>query len=217
MGIREALKSHPVRNELYHHSIFTLDAIDKASVATLLGQYWAPLHYFPTFLARLTAATPELAVKTAVSTILFEELGEGSVDKAHEQIYIDSLTALGFRRAELCDAAPFAETRELVAVYADTAEDTFAALGSLYATESTDLAIVSGIGKLIRAATGTTDPIAWIDIHVAQEPNHVAQTDLTVLDLSADQEAAVLAHAERMWRAWIAFFSAVEKRVPQIA
>ncbi len=218
MDIRSKLKNHPVRNTLQHHSIFAHNRVGADDAAYLLGQYWHPLHYFPTFLSRLTAATPELGVKTAVSTILFEELGEGSADRAHEKIYIDSLTELGFSEASLTEAEPNKATRQLLAVYADTADDTLPALGSLYATESTDLAIVSGIGKMVRAATGATGPIPWIDIHVRQEPNHVAQTDQTVLRLTAEQEETVVAHAVDMWRAWIDFFAAIEEHtVLQVA
>ncbi|MDJ0835914.1 MAG: iron-containing redox enzyme family protein [Acidobacteriota bacterium] len=214
MDIREKLKSNSLRNELYHHSIFNLDAASPEDAACLLGQYWYPLHYFPTFIGRVVASAPSLAAKTAISTILHEELGEGNIDRAHEKVYVDSLTPLGFSEEQLTQSKPFPETEALVAVYSDTENSFLPALGSLYATESTDLAIVSGIGKLIRLATGSKDPIEWIDIHVAQEPNHVAQTDLTVLALSPEEEAEVISRAEDMWRAWIKFFSAVEAKIP---
>ncbi|MDJ0835376.1 MAG: iron-containing redox enzyme family protein [Acidobacteriota bacterium] len=210
MDIRTKLKSNSARNRLYHHPLFQLNTVDRDKVSLLLGQYWRPLHFFPNFLSRMVNAVPQLAVKTAVSTILFEELGEGRVDKAHERIYLASLTDLGFAETALTDAEPFEETRRLVEIYAETAEDLLPALGSLYATESTDLAIVSGIGKLITAATGAGE-IPWVDIHIRQEPNHVAQTDLTVVNLTPEEEEQVIAHAERMWQAWNEFFTAIER------
>jgi hypothetical protein len=46
-----------------------------------------------------------------------------------------------------------------------------------------------------------------VDIHVLQEPDHVAQVNEAIEPgFSADEEAAVVAAAEQMWRLWIAFF-----------
>lgn len=217
MDIQKKLKSNPVRRELYAHDIFSVEEFSMESAAYLLGQYWHPLHYFPNFLARFIDAAPSLAIQAATAAILNEELGEGNIDNAHEKLYIDTICPLGFSEAALNAQEPNEATKALVDVYRNTSADVYGALGSMYATESTDLAIVAGIGKLIRKATGHKGPIGWIDIHVAQEPGHVAKTDDTVLELNPEEEAKVIGYAEDMWRAWVVFFDAVREHALQPA
>lgn len=216
MSFPDRLKEHESRNKLFHHSFFEYAksgnfSMDDAQV--MLGQYWHPLHYFPTFLASLIAHSTDTPFKTWIADILNEELGEGDVDRAHENFYINDLTALGFQKEHLTDARPLESTERLMDCYRRGTDNMLEGLGGLYATESTDLAIVSGIGKLIRAATGNKDPIGWIDIHISQEPNHVEQTDKTVVALSSYEEEIVLKHADEMWRGWIGFFDELQDRL----
>ncbi len=209
MGIHKKLKTNPVRRELYQHEIFSVESFGMESAAYLLGQYWHPLHYFPNFLARFIDAAPSLAVQAATAAILNEELGEGNINNAHEKLYTDTICPLGFSEGQLNALEANEATQALVELYRSTSSNLYGALGSMYATESTDLAIVAGIGKLIRKATGHKGAIGWIDIHVAQEPGHVDKTDETVLALGPEEEALVIEHAENMWRAWVVFFNAV--------
>lgn len=214
--LEDALKINPLRQSLVSHAFFDRIAdeqLSRGQVATFLGQWWHPLHYFPVFLSRLISVAPRVELKTAISKILYQELGEGDAVRAHEVIYIKTMTPLGFARAEVSGAAPLPATARLVAAYAESAGDPLAGLGFLYGTEVADLTMVSGIGTAVRRVTAATS-LEWVDIHVEQEPEHVARAnDAVGLDFSEAEEKALLAGAETMWRHWIAFFDQLEHTV----
>jgi len=213
--LEETLKTNPLRRQLVHHAFF--DRIKSAplargQVATFLGQWWHPLHYFPVFLSRLISVSPRVELQTAISKILYQELGEGDARRAHEVLYVSTMTPLGFSRAEVSASAPLPPTARLVAGYAESSGELLAGLGFMYGTEVADLAMVSGIGTAVRRATGATS-LPWVDIHVEQEPEHVARAnDTLTLDLSESDQQALLGHAETMWRLWIAFFDELERK-----
>src|SRR2546428_9517979 len=155
--LKETLTNHPLRQQLVSHSFFDrvrTAPLSRGQVATFLGQWWHPLHYFPVFLSRLISVAPRVELKTAVSKILFQELGEGDAGRAHEVVYINTMTRLGFGRMEVSGAVPLPATARLVAAYAESSAELLDGLGFLYGTEVADLAMVSGIGTAVRRATG---------------------------------------------------------------
>lgn len=214
--LKDTLRNNSLRQKLIAHPFFDRiksAELSRGQVATFLGQWWHPLHYFPVFLSRLISVAPRVEMKTAISKILFQELGEGDASRAHEVIYVDTMTPLGFGDGEVRGAAPLPATARLVAAYAESSADLLAGLGFLYGTEVADLAMVSGIGTAVRRVTGAAR-LEWVDIHVIQEPEHIARADDTVaLDFSDAEERALLAGAEAMWRHWIAFFDQLERAV----
>jgi pyrroloquinoline quinone (PQQ) biosynthesis protein C len=214
--LQEPLKSHPLRRGLVKHPFFgkvaTAD-LSRAQVAIFLGQWWHPLHYFPEFLARLITVAPDVKVKTAISKILYQELGEGDASRAHEVAYLETMKPLGFPEAELSCAAPLPTTERLVATYAESSASLLPGLGALYGTEVADLAMVSGIGTAVRRLTGAKR-LPWVDIHVEQEPEHVVRASDTIgPGFSEAEEAAVLTGAETIWSRWIAFFDELDGAV----
>jgi hypothetical protein len=185
--------------------------IDRARVRHFISQWWYPMHYFPTFLARSVAVLPDVGSKTAVSKILFQELGCGDAKRAHEAIYMESMTQAGFSPAEITQGPAFVETEALVAGYESACTERFDALGSIFATEVAALAMVSGIGTAVERVSGLKE-IEWVDIHVKQEPDHVAEADNTMLSSFGErEELLVLSGAAEMWRLWIAFFDRLER------
>ncbi|HEX6501162.1 MAG TPA: iron-containing redox enzyme family protein [Micromonosporaceae bacterium] len=203
------LAESPVYQNFRNHPFFA--AVDSAELtkeqaAILIEQWWHPLHYFPTFLARCVAVLPDIASKSAITRILNQEAGGGAVDKAHEVIYVDSMEKCGFDRDRVTGTAPYPETAALVDGYRRASEKRESALGFIFATETTDLLMVSSIGKAIQRTTGVTDN-EWISIHVEQEPDHVEEANHALLaDFSREQEDAVLDAANEMWQLWTAFF-----------
>jgi pyrroloquinoline quinone (PQQ) biosynthesis protein C len=205
----DRLAESPVYQKFCDHPFFAaVDTADftKEQAAILIGQWWHPLHYFPTFLARCVAVLPDIAAKTAITRILNQEVGDGTASRAHEVIYADSMEKAGFDRDSLTGTAPYPETAELVAGYRDAAGTRESALGFIFATETTDLLMVSSIGKAIERTTGVTGN-EWVAIHVEQEPDHVEEAGHALLaDFDAGQQDAILAAADRMWQLWTAFF-----------
>lgn len=209
-SVLDSLKNNPLRKNLIHHPFFDAvrsGTLDRKDVAVFLGQWWHPLHYFPDFLSRSISVVPNLETKTAICAILSEELGEGNPAKAHERIYVETMTAAGFTREEVTEAPPLSSTRELVEGYKRASTEPISALGFMYGTEVADLAMVSGIGVAVRKVSGMKS-LPWVDIHVLQEPHHVEQASGALEpELSPEQYDSVVASAEEMWRLWIAFFS----------
>lgn len=209
MTFGERLAASPVYRDFRDHAFFaavgTAD-LTKEQAAVLIEQWWHPLHYFPTFLARCVAVLPQIGAKSAIASILNQEAGGGKVDLAHEVIYVDSMDKCGFDRERVTGTTPYEETAALVEGYRVASEAHETALGFIFATENTDLLMVSSIGKAIERTTGVTDN-HWVSIHVEQEPDHVEEAGHALLaDFTPEQEDAVIAAADEMWRLWTAFF-----------
>lgn len=220
LSFGDRLAENPVYQSFRDHRFFA--AVDSAQLtreqaAILIEQWWHPLHYFPTFLARSVAVLPDIASKSAITRILNQEAGGGVVSEAHEVIYADSMQKCGFDRDRVTGTAPFEETAALVDGYRRASEGRESALGFIFATETTDLLMVSSIGKAIERTTGITDN-EWVDIHVAQEPDHVEEANHALLaDFSPEQEDAVVQAAEEMWRLWTAFFDRLAREADVVA
>jgi pyrroloquinoline quinone (PQQ) biosynthesis protein C len=209
MTFGDRLAESPVYKKFRDHPFFAaVDTADltKEQAAVLIEQWWHPLHYFPTFLARCVAVLPTIGAKSAIASILNQEAGGGEVSMAHEVIYVDSMDKCGFDRDRVVGATPYPETAELVDGYRRASENHEDALGFIFATETTDLLMVSSIGKAIERTTGVTEN-HWVAIHIEQEPDHVEEANHALLaDFTAEQEDAVIVAADEMWRLWTAFF-----------
>ena len=187
--------------------------LPKELAVVILGQWFHPLHYFPVFLSRLISVTPGVEAQTYISRILWEELGEGDPDRAHEKIYVETMTGGGFEKTQFTEATPLEATRRLLAGYEKASSDYLSGLGFLYGTEVVDLQMVATIGALMKRSTGLRT-LPWVDIHVAQEPGHVESSSQT-LDQSLDQnqQDRVVAGAEEMWTLWQDFFKSLRQEI----
>jgi len=217
IGIAARIKSSPRRADLINHRFFrnmvNSGEVTKAGVAIVLGQWWHPLHHFPVFLSRSVSVLKHVEQQSYIAEILNEELGEGDPARAHERIYLSTMETAGFSAQEVSQAPPLPGTARLVSGYVTGAEGALTALGCAYATEVADLAMVGGIGKLVRQVTGVQS-LAWVDIHVNQEPNHVAKAGGSLEQELTDAEfAVVLAAAEAHWSDWCGFFEGVARAV----
>lgn len=205
----DRLAESPVYKKFRDHPFFAsvgTAELTTEQAAILIEQWWHPLHYFPTFLARCVAVLPDIAAKSAIARILNQEAGGGDVSMAHEVIYVDSMEKCGFAADRVTGTTPYPETAALVEGYRSATQTAEAALGFIFATENTDLLMVSSIGKVIERTTGVTDN-HWVSIHIEQEPDHVEEANHALMaDFSAEQEDAVIEAADEMWRLWTAFF-----------
>jgi pyrroloquinoline quinone (PQQ) biosynthesis protein C len=209
LSLADRLDASPILQAFREHPFFA--AVDSARLSKrqagiLLEQWWHPLHYFPTFLAKTVSVLPDIASQSKITRILNQETGNGRTERAHETIYADSMEQAGFDRGAVTGTAPYPETAALVAGYQRSTDTREGALGFVFATETTDLLMVSSIGRAIETTTGITDN-RWVKIHVAQEPDHVDQaTNALFAGFSREQEDAVAEAADEMWRLWTAFF-----------
>lgn len=179
----------------------------------ILGQWFHPLHYFPVFLSRLISVTPNIESQTFISRILWEELGEGDPVRAHEKIYVETMTSGGFVKTQFTEAPPLAATRRLVDGYQKASSEYLAGLGFLYGTEVVDLQMVATIGALMKRCTGLRT-LPWVDVHVAQEPGHVESSTLTLDQaLDHDEQQRVVTSAEEMWTLWTDFFKSIRQEI----
>jgi pyrroloquinoline quinone (PQQ) biosynthesis protein C len=211
-SLKSVLKGQESRLRLIRHPFFTGPCrapLAREVVALLLGQWWHPLHYFPVFLARVISVTPSLQAKTAVSKILFQELGCGNVEYAHEEIFIKTMFSAGFTEHEIAKAPPLHTTTELILQYEKSSSNELSALGAVYGTEVCDLAMVSAIGNAVRNTTGVTS-LPWVEIHMEQEPEHVAKAEDSLhTPYTIEQQKEIIQGADLLWRHWIALFDEV--------
>lgn len=177
-------------------------------LSVVLSQWYHPLHHFPDFLSHHIASAPGIAPKTAISRILWQELGEGEPRRAHENLFITTLQGAGIDTHELLEASTLPATQALIDAYNDSREY-LESLGYLFATESIDLPMVSALGAAIRRVTGTTD-LPWVDIHVRQEPDHTDSAGLALEQgLSAGEARVAIEAAHAMFHLWVRFFDGI--------
>jgi hypothetical protein len=216
VDIVEILRGQGARSALIEHPMLLAaqrGELSLSATGVMLGQWWHPLHYFPSFIGRAISVLPFRDGKTALSRILFQELGEGSPTRAHEAIFVDTMTRAGFEEPTLTKAAPLDATVALVKGYERASTDVLSALAFIFATEVVDLAMVSGIGAAVKHATGQAR-LQWVDIHVAQEPEHVEKVEIALAaQFTPDEVSEVLRHADSMWRLWSDFFTAIGEEV----
>ena len=207
------LIDNAVHRRFVDHSFFRRIEAEKMTtedVTTFLGQWWHPLHYFPTFLARCVSALPDIESKSAIAHILNQETGEGKPFRAHEVVYADSMDRAGFDRTAVTASVALTETVSLVEGYERASSAPCSAVGFIFATEVTDLQMVSGIGRAVERVTGVSD-LEWVRIHVEQEPDHVDDAGRTLLrGFSGDEIDRVVRYAESMWQLWTTFFDRLE-------
>ena len=212
----ESLPSNNVRDELVTILKELKDdcgTLPKELAVVILGQWFHPLHYFPVFLSRLISVTPAIEAQTYISRILWEELGEGDPVRAHEKIYVETMTDGGFDKMLFTEAAPLPATRRLVAGYEKASSEYLSGLGFLYGTEVVDLQMVATIGALMKRSTGLRT-LPWVDIHVAQEPGHVESSTQTLdQELDDDEQHRVVTSAEEMWTLWQDFFKSIRQEI----
>lgn len=212
----DTLPTNQVRDEL----VTTLKALKddcgtlpKELAVVILGQWFHPLHYFPVFLSRLISVAPSVETQTYISRILWEELGEGDPARAHEKIYVDTMTDGGFEETQFTEAPPLAATRRLVEGYEKASREHLSGLGFLYGTEVVDLQMVATIGALMKRSTGLRT-MPWVDVHVAQEQGHVESSTQTLHQtFDHDEEHRVVTSAEEMWTLWRDFFKSVRQEI----
>ena len=182
-------------------------------VVVILGQWFHPLHYFPTFLSRLISVSPDIETQTYVSRILWEELGEGDPRRAHERVYIETISDGGFAKEHVAGASPLNATRKLVEGYKQASTNWLSGLGFLYGTEVVDLPMVATIGELMRRCTGKKD-LPWVNIHVSQEPGHVDSANETLKPaFTPEEQREIVKQAEQMWTLWIDFFKDIRDEI----
>lgn len=185
----------------------------REQVVVILGQWFHPLHYFPIFLSRLISVSPQIETQTFISRILWEELGEGDPQQAHEKIYIETILDGGFTRQQVAEAPPLQATRKLVEGYEKSSSSCLHGLGFLYGTEVVDLPMVATIGELMRRCTGKRN-LPWVNVHVAQEPGHVVSAEATLKPSFTEPEhQQIIENAERMWMLWIDFFKSIRQEI----
>lgn len=215
-NISDSLSASERKNELVtflknlKHDCGTLS---NQQVVIILGQWFHPLHYFPTFLSRLISVSPNIETQTYVSRILWEELGEGDPRRAHEKVYIDTISDGGFAKEVVAGTPPLNATRKLVEGYEQASAKWLSGLGFLYGTEVVDLPMVATIGELMRRCTGKRD-LPWVNIHVSQEPGHVDSANATLKPaFTAEEQREIVKDAEQMWTLWIDFFKDIRHEI----
>lgn len=214
--LMEKLSREPARAALVNHPFF--DAVrsgdvSRADVYRCIGQWWHPLAYFPTFLSRTISNLPWLSAKSTLSKILYQELGEGEVERSHEGLFVESMLAIGMTESEITAAAAYPETAALVAGMAAASQQASLGLGYVYGIEVVDLPMVGWVGEAVKATTGHDD-LPWVKVHLVQESDHVANVrTATSLAFSDEEAAEIVRGAREMWSLWTGFFDGLHARV----
>jgi pyrroloquinoline quinone (PQQ) biosynthesis protein C len=204
---RQQVVSHPFLKRI------RTQELTKPQVSVIVGQYWYPIHYVTEFLPKVIAVVSDLSMRTYVSKILWQELGEGDPDQAHETLYLETMVGGGIDADDVRNMPALSATDRLVHGYRDSTSDPFSAIGFLYGTEVIDLAMVSSVGAAVRNTTGV-EHLPWVDIHLKQEPDHVSSVkNLVASSLTEEQRRKVVEEAENIWSLWSDFYDAIQEKI----
>jgi len=200
---RDYVVNHPFLKRLRNESF----SIDQVSI--LISQYWYPMNYFTVFLPQALAVSPTIPIKTFISKILWQELGEGDDTLAHETLYIKTMLEAGM----VIQSPPLPATERLIDGYRESTKTAAKSIAWLYGTETIDLLVVSSIGAAVRKASEKKE-LPWVDIHVKQEPDHVNSVrNVMNLPFSEEEQDIILEEAQRMWLAWSDFYNDIEEQM----
>jgi pyrroloquinoline quinone (PQQ) biosynthesis protein C len=213
-SLANKLLDNPARKQLIEHPLFqAIDRgeIDRSMIQSVLGQWWHPLHFFPDFMSGAVAAMPTIEAKSFLANILNEETGNGRAEDAHERLFIVTARNAGLDEQQVVATPPTEETRRLVEGYRDSVRSMPTALGFVYGTEVVDLVMVSQVNKALRHLAPNAD-LPWVDIHISQEPNHVAQANRSIdIGLTEEEERAFISAAESVWSLWGGMFASASR------
>jgi pyrroloquinoline-quinone synthase len=215
MQLEELLNREYLEGITNHSLIKRLkgDHLNKQQVAFALGQYWHPIHFFPDFLASLVNKSPRIALKTHISKILYQELGEGNINKAHEILFLEAM----MDDAEIKQTEATLETKALMDSFQQSSNDYLLGLGFLYATEAIDLTIVTGLASAVKKVSGAKT-LAWEDIHELQEADHTCCTSSLFNNLLLENEDdKVIEATHAAWKLWATFFDGLERGILNLA
>ncbi len=203
---KAAIQSSPLFNR-------ELD-LNRNELTFIFSQYWHLLTYFPNFLAYLITVLPRLSDKSSVARVLSEELGDGNLEEAHEGAYFGALKLLGIDENQVRSSVPLPKTQSMMSGYYSCANEPLKALGFFLSTEFADLWIVSNLGRLMLNALPERQTIKWIDLHVKQEPGHVADANDCLGWISTpDDHNRVTSHAQECARLWDDFFLGIYEEI----
>ncbi|MFZ6182399.1 TenA family transcriptional regulator [Nannocystis pusilla] len=200
------------RQTLLKHRMFAVlrgPRLSRDALKFVVGQYWHPIEYFTEFLALSLANVRELALRSRMSSILYQELGQGDPEQAHQSLYLLAAQRAGISADEVCGAEPLPETRRLLDGFRGAARSPARAVGYLYATEIVDLELVRTLGKALAGASGGQES-EWLKIHARQEREHVAVARDAVASLAVGPHA-VDKCAIAAWRRWHGFYDGIER------
>jgi pyrroloquinoline quinone (PQQ) biosynthesis protein C len=207
---REYVTDHPFLRRLKK------DTLTKSQVAVIIGQYWYPIHYFTEFLPNVIAIVQDLSIRTYVSKILWQELGEGDPARAHETLYVETMISAGIDVHDIRDRPALPASYRLVEGYRQSTLNPLSAIGFLYGTEIIDLAMVSSVGAAVRNATGILE-LPWVDIHLKQEPDHISSVRRAVsVSLTEKQRRNIIDEAQKVWMLWSDFFYNIQQQIDTI-
>jgi pyrroloquinoline-quinone synthase len=194
----ERVTNHKLLNYL------ATDDLTQEQVECALGQYWYPIHYFPDFLALLLSKCNQLEIKTFVSKVLYQELGEGSLHKSHEVLFTKVLP--GF---DVSSMKKIGQTQCLMALFEHSSNNYIDGIGFFYATEAIDLSIVTGLSVAIKTIRKKSK-LPWETIHLVQEPDHTDCVDTIFFShLTDEEQRKVVESTHAAWIAWDQFFDGI--------
>lgn len=219
--IAQRLLKSDERKKLLSHRLFEQikrGDCSRETAAKLVGQWLYPLQYFPTYLARvILCLSPNEAAVSYVGSILYQKTGEGNPEASHAKLFIRSITEAGFQEHLVTNSSVFVQTKQLVDCYRDCSAKTAQfsrsyAIGSLYATETVYLDIVSVIGDAIGMVADCNN-LPWTGVHIKQIPNRVENASLLLTNVEEIHEKYVIQAAEDIWLHWHMFFSRIATRI----
>ena len=150
--------------------------LDKRQLHYFVGQYGIYCRYFPRFLAAAAANIPDDPTRMALVENMWEEHGEGVLEKSHRILYNNFAKAVGYTIEELEQVPPLATTEICIENLLDMCRNKhfLVGLGALgpgteYFTNSEYSIIESGMKKFDFLSA---DDIEFWTVHISLDEHH---------------------------------------------
>jgi len=173
-----------------------------AQVRVLGAQMYKFCHEFPSFLALALASCPQEDARIVIGENLWEELGEGDLQRAHAALFRRFTRALGLDDAQLSAVPALPETSALINTYRNLS-DHYGVLGILgalcYASEGIVAALYTHIQTgLLQAASFDRDALMFFEVHIHVDSGHADKLESVLLPmLVAPQDELLVEEAVR--------------------
>ena len=150
--------------------------LDKRQLHYFVGQYGIYCRYFPRFLSAAAANIPDDPTRMALIENLWEEHGEGVIEKSHRILYNNFAKAVGYTVQELEQVEPLATTEICIENMLDLCRNKhfLVGLGALgpgteYFTNDEYRIIESGMKTFDFL---TADDIEFWTVHISLDEHH---------------------------------------------
>lgn len=220
-SLRSITKNHP----LWNHSFLQRCGTSKLSlpeISILAIQMYTFCKNFNRILASILSCCPNENAQLVILQNLYDEMGEGDLDRSHPELFRRFTRALGMDDETLATQIVTPETCNLINTYLEIPHKYgyLAALGAVcYGSEGIVSYLYSQLYKgIIDAASLPKDSLIFFELHIDIDDSHAANLERVIEStfLTPEEEKNIQQAISEVMDARLHFFNGIERQLSEI-